>query len=117
MSAARSGFGEKERRNADVLIEEALKEDLGQDGDITSTTTIPPHAEGAAWLVARSMGVLAGLAIVERLADKFELSRHWQPQRADGDPVFEGTVIARLAGPMRSLLALERTALNFLQRL
>ena len=36
---------------------------------------------------------------------------------ADGDPLQPGTVIAQITGPMRSLLALERTALNFLQRL
>ena len=54
-------FGERERRNADALIAQALAEDLGQVGDITSTATIPSHARGAARLVARSPGVLAGM--------------------------------------------------------
>ena len=36
---------------------------------------------------------------------------------ADGDRLETGSLIGRLAGPMRSLLAIERTALNFLQRL
>ena len=53
-------FGERERRDADALIALALAEDLGQVGDITSTATIPSHARGAARLVARSPGVLAG---------------------------------------------------------
>src|SRR5205085_11574756 len=48
---------------------------------------------------------------------EFGLVGHWQPVRADGDRLEPGTVVARLAGPMRSLLALERMALNFLQRL
>jgi nicotinate-nucleotide pyrophosphorylase (carboxylating) len=117
MEVPRAEFGERERRNALTLIAMALTEDLGAVGDITSTATIPSHAVGAARLVARSSGVLAGLPVVERLLADFELSTHWMPHRADGDPLERGSLIARLAGPMRSLLAWERTALNFLQRL
>src|SRR5262245_36093078 len=116
MSAGRFGFGEKEQRNTIALIAQAIEEDLGPTGDITTKATIPSHARGAAWLVARSPGVLAGLAIVELLAREFGLHESWEPHRDDGDLLAEGSVIARLAGPMRSLLALERTALNFLQR-
>ena len=108
---------ERAAQRSTCLIAEALAEDLGQVGDITSTATIPSHARGAARLVARSPGVLAGLPVVERLAAEFELGDGWQPHLADGDPLEPGSLIARLAGPMRSLLAMERTALNFLQRL
>jgi nicotinate-nucleotide pyrophosphorylase (carboxylating) len=110
-------FGESERRNLEALLPLALAEDLGQIGDITSTATIPAHARGAANLVARSPGVLAGMPVAERLAVEFELGERWRAFRADGDRLEPGTVVARLEGPMRSLLALERTALNFLQRL
>ena len=47
MSGLGTDFGERERRNADALIAQALAEDLGQVGDITSTATIPSHARGA----------------------------------------------------------------------
>ncbi len=67
--------------------------------------------------MARSPGVLAGLPVAERLAAEFELSEHWRAFRGDGDRVEAGTVVARLAGPMRSLLSMERIVLNFLQRL
>ncbi len=117
MDARPVQFGERERRNALALISLAMKEDLGEVGDITSTATIPSRRRGAARLVARSSGVLAGLPVVERLVADFGLIKHWEPYRADGDRIERGTVIARLAGPMRSLLAWERTALNFLQRL
>jgi nicotinate-nucleotide pyrophosphorylase (carboxylating) len=113
----RQTFGEIERRRAEALISEALLEDLGRSEDITSIATIPSKAQGVARLVARSPGVLAGLVIVERLAARFELSEGWQPLLADGDALIKGSLIARLAAPMRSLLAMERTALNFLQRL
>ena len=94
-----------------------MAEDFGQVGDITTAATIPSQARGAGCLVARSPGVLAGLPVAERLAAEFELLRALDAHRADGDRLEPGMVVARLAGPMRSLLAMERTALNFLQRL
>jgi nicotinate-nucleotide pyrophosphorylase (carboxylating) len=117
MSDSRLHFGEAEAQNARTLIDLALAEDLGQVGDITSTATIPSQAQGRARLVARANGVLAGLPVVERLVDHFQLSNGWCPHRRDGHRLEKGDVIAELAGPVRSILALERTALNFLQRL
>ena len=113
----RPEFGAAERRNAEVLIDLALAEDLGQSGDLTATVTIPSQARGAARFVTRADGVVAGLPVVAILAGRFELGDFWQPLVDDGDRVPPGTAIARVAGSMRSLLALERTALNFLQRL
>jgi nicotinate-nucleotide pyrophosphorylase (carboxylating) len=110
-------FGEGERRNLEALLPMAMAEDLDQVGDITTAATIPGEARGAAVLVARSPGVLAGLPVAERLADEFELLADWRAFRGDGDRLEPGTVVARLAGPMRSLLTMERIALNFLQRL
>ena len=113
----RPEFGAAERRNAEVLIDLALAEDLGQSGDLTATVTIPSQARGAARFVTRTEGVVAGLPVVAILAERFELGDSWQPLVEDGDRVLPGAAIARVAGSMRSLLALERTALNFLQRL
>lgn len=110
-------FGDDARCNLEALLPLALAEDLGQVGDITSAATIPSQARGAARLVARSPGVIAGLPVATRLAVEFELHDGWQPLLADGDRLEPGAVVARLAGPMRSLLAFERTTLNFLQRL
>jgi nicotinate-nucleotide pyrophosphorylase (carboxylating) len=110
-------FGERERRAVDILVAQALAEDLDQAGDITSMATIPGYARGSGRLVARSPGVLAGLPVVERLVAQFELLDHWAPLLADGASLDSGTLIARISGPMRALLAIERTLLNFLQRL
>ncbi len=110
-------FGPAERANAAALIDLALVEDLGDAGDLTSTVTIPNHARGAAGLAARSEGVIAGLPVVALLAGQFQLGSGWEALVDDGDRVAVGTVIARVAGSMRSLLAMERIALNFLQRL
>jgi nicotinate-nucleotide pyrophosphorylase (carboxylating) len=117
MSVPGQRLGPLEWQSVEVLIAQAMAEDLGPDGDITSRAIIPDRASGAASLVARSPGVLAGLEIVERLAAVFKLNECWQPHQSDGDSLVPGSVIARLAGSMQTLLALERTALNFLQRL
>jgi nicotinate-nucleotide pyrophosphorylase (carboxylating) len=117
MSLPRDSFGVPEQRNLEFLVARALEEDLGSRGDITSAATIPADARGAARLVARSGGVLAGLPAVLLLARKFELHSGWLAHAADGDRLEAGSSIGRLSGPMRALLAMERTALNFLQRL
>ena len=117
MNGAKLQFGEAEGRAADVLIGMALAEDLGQVGDITSMATIPARARGTARFVARADGVVSGMPVVRRLLDQFELGGAWKPELADGQRVQPGRVIANLTGPVRALLSLERTALNFLQRL
>ncbi len=117
MSLPHDSFGVPEQQNLEFLVARALEEDLGQRGDITSTATIPANARGTARLVARSAGVLAGLPAVDLLAHKFELHAGWVPRCADGDRLEAGSLVGHLAGPMRALLAMERTALNFLQRL
>ena len=110
-------FGPAERANAAALIEMALAEDLGQVGDLTANVTIPSQARGAARFVTRAVGVVAGLPVVAMLAETFELAADWQTFVEDGNRIERGAALARVAGPLRSLLAMERTALNFLQRL
>ncbi|WP_165235002.1 carboxylating nicotinate-nucleotide diphosphorylase [Aquisphaera insulae] len=112
-----SRFGEAEARNAEALIGLAIEEDLGQAGDVTSAATIPADARGTAQIVARAPGVLAGVPVVGLLAAHFPLEDAFRAIRADGDRLRRGDVIAELTGPVRSILAVERSALNFLQRL
>jgi nicotinate-nucleotide pyrophosphorylase (carboxylating) len=110
-------FGEAEARNADTLIALALEEDLAHTGDITCAATIPSQAVGKARFVARAPGILAGLPVASRLACQFHLESQWSPYRKDGESLEPGALIAEVTGPIRSILGLERTALNFLQRL
>ncbi len=117
MSGPQLRFAEAEAHNADTLIALALAEDLAHIGDITCAAIIPSQARGRARFVARSAGVLAGLPVADLLARHFDLDAQWKPYRVDGVKLDRGDVIAEIAGPLRSILALERTALNFLQRL
>ena len=61
--------------------------------------------------------MLAGIELVEHLGAQPELAGTWEPCLNDGDVFDPGALIGRVRGPMRSLLAMERIALNFLQRL
>ncbi|MDX8402645.1 MAG: carboxylating nicotinate-nucleotide diphosphorylase [Mariprofundaceae bacterium] len=98
------------------LIERALAEDAAFD-DRTAQATIAADARGRAHIVAKASGVLSGrrpAADVFRRLDP-AIRQEWHKQ--DGDPVEAGETICRLAGPLRAILAAERTALNFLQHL
>ncbi|MGE3822232.1 MAG: carboxylating nicotinate-nucleotide diphosphorylase, partial [Isosphaeraceae bacterium] len=86
-------------------------------GDLTSGLLIPGDGKGRARFVARSGGVVAGLPVLRIVATRFGVSDGFEPRVSDGDRVRPGATIAEISGAMRPLLAFERTALNFLQRL
>jgi nicotinate-nucleotide pyrophosphorylase (carboxylating) len=109
-----------ERENAKVLIDLAVREDLEAEGvndDLTARLTIPENAVGSARFVARSPGVLAGLPVLRKLSKRLGLADGLSLGLEDGDRLQPGSEIARIEGPMRAMLGMERTALNFLQRL
>jgi nicotinate-nucleotide pyrophosphorylase (carboxylating) len=99
------------------LIDLALAEDLGHTGDRTSDALIPADQPGKAAFVARSAGVVAGLPVVAVLAASFRPDLVLDVIVPDGTAVDPGTRLATIAGPLRTVLAAERIALNFLQRL
>jgi nicotinate-nucleotide pyrophosphorylase (carboxylating) len=99
------------------LIELALAEDLGTLGDVTSQATISESERGRAAFVARKPGVIAGLPAVALVCSSVDPNLAFEQVASEGASVAADSVIATLAGPMRSILIAERTALNFLQRL
>lgn len=108
-------FDELARADAVIAVERALAEDLGAagiSGDVTSAVTIAPTARGRARVVSRSSGVVAGLRVAEIIAQRGGLTLTVHVD--DGSRVERGTRIASLEGPLVSLLAHERTMLNFL---
>jgi nicotinate-nucleotide pyrophosphorylase (carboxylating) len=100
-----------------LLIDFALTEDLGDEGDVTSRATIPEGQRGRAAFVARADGVLAGIEAAERVCRRVDPNLQFGPVRADGYRVGKGETFASVEGPVRSILIAERTAVNFLQRL
>jgi nicotinate-nucleotide pyrophosphorylase (carboxylating) len=98
------------------LVKAALAEDIGS-GDVTSWLAVPRGQCAQARLVARSSGVLAGIAICRQAFLNVDRSTLVQAQLADGSRYSRGQTLARVVGYARPMLAAERTALNFLQHL
>lgn len=101
---------------AERLVRSALAEDLGS-GDVTSQLVIPIRRTAKARIVARGSGVLCGIDVCRRVFAAVDRAVRFQRLVNDGTAFRRGTVLARVRGRARSLLAAERTALNFLERL
>jgi nicotinate-nucleotide pyrophosphorylase (carboxylating) len=100
--------------HAERLIDLALEEDLLL-GDVTSEATIDAGASGEGRFLVKEELVLAGTAVAARVFERLGASCRFD--RADGTRAARGEVVGTATGSLRALLAAERTALNFLQRL
>ena len=98
------------------LLTLALDEDIGP-GDLTSDVLIDTEATAQAEMIAKDAGTVAGLALVSvicrRVDGRLTVSRVME----DGTRVVRGDVLCHIAGPVRPLLTVERTLLNFVQAL
>ena len=100
----------------DDLIQRALAEDVGE-GDVTTLATIPAERQAAATFLAKEDGILAGLAVAERVFAMLDADLRVQWDAADGDAVTTGTKFGTVDGAARSILVGERLALNLMQRM
>jgi nicotinate-nucleotide pyrophosphorylase (carboxylating) len=99
------------------LIAMAIKEDLGELGDVTSIATIPNEQIIHSTITAKANGVIVGLEIVQHVYAHIDPTVRVQALVQDGDKVSVGTHVCEIEGHARSVLSGERIALNFLQRL
>ena len=95
------------------LIELALREDLGEPGDVTSQAVVP-DATGSATLWSKQGGVLAGEEVFAAVFHKIDPSVEVSFAAHDGARIAERERIASLRGRALSLLSGERIALNFI---
>ena len=98
------------------LLDLTLEEDAGR-GDVTSAALIDEGQEAEADIIAKERLVVCGLGIAEAVFTRFDWRTRMRTRVADGDPVTPGTLIASVRGPAQAVLAGERVALNFMQRL
>jgi nicotinate-nucleotide pyrophosphorylase (carboxylating) len=96
------------------LVEDALTEDLGLLGDITTIACIVEDQKAVAAFVSREEGVLAGTAFVTETYRQLDPTAGVEWALRDGESVDAGTELGRVTGSLRAILAGERTALNFL---
>ncbi len=99
------------------LVRQALLEDLGRAGDLTTDAIVPDGARAQARLVARAPGTIAGLGLATLAFRLIDPAITLTTEIADGHQAAGGAVLARLDGPARGILTAERVALNFLGHL
>ncbi|MGY1843240.1 carboxylating nicotinate-nucleotide diphosphorylase [Modestobacter sp. SYSU DS0875] len=112
----------------DELVERTLTEDLTGGAplprqpdvavgyDVTSAATVPGDQFGTADLVARADGVVAGVPLAARVFARLAPGATLTASVTDGDRVRRGDVLLTVRGPVRALLAAERSALNIASR-
>jgi nicotinate-nucleotide pyrophosphorylase (carboxylating) len=98
------------------LIDRALSEDQAAN-DVTSQALAVKGQKGIARLIANSKGILAGVPVAMAVFTRFDETIETEELFYDGSRVVSGQQFAFVQGELTSILAAERTALNFLQRM
>ncbi len=106
----------KNLKQIDAMIDIALKEDIGEV-DITTEITIPAGVNAIGEFAAKDEGIICGLPVAKRIFEKLDREVKVYLRKKDGQVMQHGDVLATVKGKARAILAGERTALNFLQRL
>ncbi|QQE12129.1 carboxylating nicotinate-nucleotide diphosphorylase [Planctomycetota bacterium] len=107
----------------DELIQTAMLEDMGkQKLDVTSMAFVPADLHGVASMVAREDGKLAGIALLNKVAEAYSGDIDEEMIRVellmeDGSDVKKGDCAAKFKGKMRRILSMERVALNLVTQL
>ncbi len=99
------------------IIQQALSEDLGNEGDITSQALCDSDAFSDAVIKSKESGILSGTYLIEPIFNAIDKELTVKIMADEGAALENGTEICRLYGTTQSILAGERTVLNFLQRL
>jgi nicotinate-nucleotide pyrophosphorylase (carboxylating) len=98
------------------LIEEALKEDIG-DGDHSTLSCIDANAKGKAILKIKQDGILAGMQVAEKIFGYKEPASVFIPFKNEGDEMKAGENAFEIEALVHTILQCERLVLNCMQRM
>ncbi len=98
------------------LVASAILEDVGE-GDHSTLSTIDPLATGRAVLKIKDEGVLAGVAVAEKIFHLLEAGSVLNRYRNDGDAMVKGDIAFDLQASVHTILKGERLVLNIMQRM
>ena len=98
------------------IVRRALAEDAARK-DVTTRLLVDAARLGDAVIRAKAPGVVSGHEAAREVFSALDASIAYSPMAPDGSPVGSGAAVARVYGRVRAILAGERAALNFLQRL
>ncbi|CAN5865019.1 carboxylating nicotinate-nucleotide diphosphorylase [soil metagenome] len=99
-----------------ALVKSALDED-GAFNDLTTIATVVSDRHARGRLVARAPGVLCGVPLALEAFRTLDPKVTMRVDSEDGARLMPGDSVIYLSGHARALLAAERVALNFMQRL
>jgi nicotinate-nucleotide pyrophosphorylase (carboxylating) len=100
----------------DLIIHNALKEDIGSR-DVTTDLLFPEDGGCNAIVQAKEQGIVAGLPIAKRIFRRLSKDIKWVENKRDGESIAKGDILVKIRGSKKAILAGERVALNFMQRL
>ncbi len=100
----------------DSSIDRWFREDIGE-GDHTTFSTIPIDVTGSAKLLVKEAGILAGLAVAQRIFHRFDKSIELIPLMEDACTISPGNLVFRVSGKVHTILQCERLVLNVMQRM
>jgi nicotinate-nucleotide pyrophosphorylase (carboxylating) len=103
-------------QDLDPAIDRWFSEDIGE-GDHTTFGTIPVDARGAARLLVKEKGILAGLDVAMRIFHRFDPELETEIIIEDGSAITPGEIAFRVNGKVHSILQCERLVLNVMQRM
>jgi nicotinate-nucleotide pyrophosphorylase (carboxylating) len=98
------------------FIDLAIREDVG-DGDHSALASIPADARNKARLIIKGEGVVAGVALAEKIFHRIDPGLKIEIIIADGNDVSYGDIAFTVSGNARSILTSERLVLNCMQRM
>lgn len=98
------------------LVDEALKEDIGE-GDHSTLSCISADAKGKAILKIKQEGILAGMQVAEKIFSYKEPSSVFTPFKKDGDAMKVGEKAFEVEALVHTVLQCERLVLNCMQRM
>jgi nicotinate-nucleotide pyrophosphorylase (carboxylating) len=101
----------------DPIVRQALLEDLGRAGDLTTDAIVPLDLKTKTVMAAREEGVVAGLDLAALAFRLIDPAIRFEPSVEDGAAVKPGARVAVVEGPARGVLTAERVALNFVSRM
>ena len=99
------------------FIQQAIKEDIAQVGDITTLATISKDQTGHAHFLVKEACVIAGVEMVNKIAQIVDAELQVQFSVQDGDTIIQNQIIGQLEGRIHSILLAERLMLNCMQRM
>ena len=98
------------------FVKLCIEEDV-KNGDHSTLSCISTDKKGAAQLLVKDRGVIAGIEVAKEIFKIYDDTLTFKAIKSDGDLVSNGDIVFIVEGSSRSLLTIERLVLNVMQRM